>query len=863
MDTNVETNMTPVSAGESVQKPTHSLMDTTFPVLVPFMPELLLPKDEFEAYIKQCPPSVTPAPVQITLPTREAPSQASANVDDVTSTIPFHALTGDDAAEDDEAERSPFMDGLLADGKTVPSLDEHDGKMLTENGDVAYRTSGEALVDLFAELEDVMAAGRLRALLEKAWEADSDATLKIIWNARSIHLGKSSRNTFYRAIGWLAETHPATLLTNLPWLVRPVIQKKMPKEKKGDGETNCEPADVIQAEEADSDFEIIDERELDGQLEEDVALSFDVNHGVAHGYWKDLLNILVLAVNDELTADGDPRSILNVERPPTKKNKSQDWTKGRKKTQTADRHERAVKKLEDDPFYKALHISVARLFAEQLALDLARLESGSMSEIKRITLAGKWAPSHKGMHDQHTCIVSSIAELMQPVETRGEQTAPAARTPLLKQARLDYQMKILSPLRKVLEIVERPIAAGAFDEIKYERVPSLAMKQYTPLFAKKDFARFDGYIDKVASGKAQISGATLLPSTLVRAVSGRATSAAGKGKARGVNALVEQKLQKLQARTLDAQWNTLVQRIKDSGTLESSIAVCDVSGSMAYVTLADGTTPMDSSIGLSLLLAEVTKPPFGGAFITFSEDPQVMHVGGPDDKRSFEEKVDYIQRSDWGMNTDFVAVFERLILPMAVAGQIKQDDMVKQVFVFSDMQFDSARETRATAFMDGQEVRGGDWYSSYERIKKSFEDQKYTMPRLIFWDLAGGSSAPSRGRGRGGIAMARGRGQGRGRGGRGYNAGAESDSGGDEVAPKPVMAAEQGTALVSGYSQGQLKMFLDNGQFEDAEDEVVAEDAEGSGDEVVVGRKKAKMDPLAMVRKAISHEAYRMLVVVD
>ena len=32
---------------------------------------------------------------------------------------------------------------------------------------------------------------------------------------------------------------------------------------------------------------------------------------------------------------------------------------------------------------------------------------------------------------------------------------------------------------------------------------------------------------------------------------------------------------------------------------------------------------MDSSLGLSVLLAEVTKPPFGGQFITFSSRPEM------------------------------------------------------------------------------------------------------------------------------------------------------------------------------------------------------------------------------------------------
>ncbi|KAK5699832.1 hypothetical protein LTR97_005963 [Elasticomyces elasticus] len=810
---------------EQVKMAEHTMINTTFPVDLPDMPELRMAKPEFEAYIKATLyttillPTSTQDKIELPIHTK----QADATVEDSVTLTPKHD--------------SRFMDGLLADKSTVPTFDERDGKMLTENLDVAHRTSGEALVDLFQELEAVISGDRLSEVLENAWTADSEATLKIIWNARSIHLGKSDRITFYRSVGWLAEKHPLTLLTNLPWLVRPLIPKKTPKpkEQKEDKEKKDDvndDAELIEAKDADSDFEIVDEPdELDGpspakrpRLDDDAEPSeFDVRFGVAHGYWKDLLNILALAANDELKAGGNPRSVLNIPRPTTKVVKAyeKDWTAGRKKLRTADKHEKAVKKLADDPFYRALHLTVARLFADQLKLDYARLQSDSKAEIKRITLAAKWAPSHKGMHDQHTFIVSSIAELLYPFDSVCPQADPGDRTLYLKHARNAYQLKLLSPLRKALDIVERSLTNKKFDEISYNKVPSLAMKQYTSKFAEKDFERFDQYIDKVASGQLKISGATLLPSTLVAAVSGRGNSATGKG----TSALVQKKLLDLAAKTVDGQWNTLVQRIKDNGTLESSIAVCDVSGSMSGPVFPDGTCPMDSAIGLSLLLAEITKPPFGGALITFHEHPMVVRVGGLEDKHSFVEKVNQIKSTPWGGSTDFVAVFERLILPMAVENKLTQEDMVKQVFVFSDMQFNMAGG-----------YGSNDWSTSYERIQKKFKVAGYEMPKLIFWNLAGGRAGYSQ-----------------------YGAGMH---GGDDVAPKPVTAADEGTALVSGYSQGQLKMFLDNGQFDEPEDEVVEEEAK-DGDEVVVKKVKAKQDPLATVKKAISHAAYRMLKVVD
>jgi hypothetical protein len=57
-----------------------------------------------------------------------------------------------------------------------------------------------------------------------------------------------------------------------------------------------------------------------------------------------------------------------------------------------------------------------------------------------------------------------------------------------------------------------------------------------------------------------------------------------------------------------------------------------------------------------------------------------------------------------------------------------------------------------------------------------------------------------------------------------------------------------------------MKMFLDGGEFED---EIEEDEIEDDAVKVTVGKEEKKTDPLATVRKAISHPAYRMLKVVD
>ncbi|KAI9903738.1 hypothetical protein N3K66_000267 [Trichothecium roseum] len=812
-------------------------LSTSCPVLIPEHEALTLPRSEFDAFIQR------------ELEKKRAAAEPKAEKGD-----PMHF---DRTARDAVDETNPFMAGLrLYEPGEEPSRQQTpEGMMRTENNDLAHAKT-HPLVDLMAELEDTVSISRLTVLLNEAWAEDPLITLKLIFNARSIHLGKSSRQTFYKCAGWLAANHPLTLVANLRWLSRPTIEKKQKKEAEEGGAEDAVLVDM----EKDSD---------------DDPARFDVKHGVAHGYWKDLLNILVLAAAGQLMDPEDNdydilqsqnrgfsqgkrtaeySTLLRQEkRAQRKQAKTSELIKtaspglqtpqrqtpnDRRKKKRLARNEAANNAFSSDAIYRALHLTIARLFAEQLTADLEALRAinanvnekvkGS-SDNSSVSLCGKWAPTHDRFHDRHTFVLSSIAEIMYPRSLLNDSLpVDCSREVYLRHARERYRRDV-SALRQHLDVVERKLTAGACSAIDYSKVPSIAMNNYSRLFYVKDEKRFVDYLTRVAEGSVKISGATLLPSTLVRQVwpcvdhfSEDQNLAAQEGNCTsGVHAaaLVEQKKRQVMASVADGQWNTLVQRIKDSGTLSSSIAVCDVSGSMSSPTFKDGTCPMHSAIGLSLLVAEVTAPPFGGAFIDFSLTPHVQNV---DLSQTFTTKVRSLRSSYWGFDTNFVSVFEDCILPVAVRNAVAPEDMVKRVFVFSDMHFNDADPGCSSESA---------WQTSYGRIKAKFAEAGYEVPELIFWNLAGGR-------------------------------------GGDGPAPKPVTLADVNTTMVSGYSQGMLKVFLDNGGFDDEddiveEDEVViTKDEDGDVTETVVKKKKVA-DPLRTVKKAIGHEAYDMLEVYD
>ncbi|KAI8938741.1 hypothetical protein NX059_004608 [Plenodomus lindquistii] len=754
--------------------PKHSVLNSSFPVLLPTDAALFMSENDFQTLLKK--------------------KLSSINMDQVTDEITSIVGTNNTATE--KVPKAPFVEGLekhAAHHRTSKDL-AADNKTLTQNADVTNISSNNPLVDLFYDLGENTAGDKLKSLLENAWREDALMTLKIIFNARSIHLGKSNRVASYKAFGWLAENHPMTFLANLKWLVRPIIAKRAPK-----------PDDQEKTKDADEDFEMLQEEDADP------GKAHDVRFGVSHGYWKDLLNLVVFAANDQLTFNGDPSALLNQkpdESSAGKRKRTWDAVAAKKMRQEKKmkQNECVQKKLTQDPFYRTLHISVARLFAEQLKQDKALLDSDKKSDQRKISLAAKWAPSAGEFHDKHTFILSSIAEILFPDPAKNCPDA-GDRELYLRHIRELYRKQYISPLRKALSIVERDIVAENFEKIKYERVPSLAMDRYASLFMKKDLEHFKDYIKKVSLGTATTSGATLLPSTLVQKARQISLNLSCISKdLKAVKANVEANMMK---DLIDGQWKTLVKRVHEAGSLESSIAICDVSGSMTFSQLKDKTCPMDSAIGLSLLIAEVTTPPFGNGFITFTDVPRYISLTETkDDLKGLVEKVEYVSAADWGMNTNFTAVFEDVILPMALANNLKQKDMVKQVFVFSDMQFDSASTS------DDR------WTTSYDRIKAKYKEAGYEMPRLIFWNLAAYAT------------------------------------------DKPVTMEDSDTALVSGYSQGMLRAFLESGAFDDVE-ETVEEDVEDEDGMTEVKKAKKKMEPIDMMMKAVANKAYGMLEVVD
>ncbi|GJE97334.1 vWFA domain-containing protein [Phanerochaete sordida] len=688
-----------------------------------------------------------------------------------------------------ELHDASFLDALLPvrDVPMVPKVDEPRHPMMdalkaaanrtrTTNGDPAFASTLSPTLDAFQALRPGWFDPDLGTTLSKAWDEDPELTLRIIWNCRSIHDGKSDKEVFYQAFGWLFKNHPRTAITNLSKLVEPVC--KIGKREKT----------------------------------------------APHGYWKDLLNIVALAITDQLGPRAGPAPFLHSTKPwegrpgdKIKRTMEEQARLARKRwvAKNAGFHAAVVEALKE-PSIRALYVAVARLFAAQLVkdIDLARkAESMPPGDERRdilyqISLAGKWAPTPGGSHDRVTNLCTAISELIyydpsypdRPTLSISRDTPiPTLDTHVLRSF---YQRWFLSPLRKVISCPEPLMSANRWSDINYRHVPSVCMHRNLPHFYKHDTTRFESYLEDVESGKSKISGATLLPhQLLMEAVRCSADARHTPDPAAPSIKDFRKRLAETKLRGVDAQWKTMVERVREAATLDNCLAVCDVSGSMGSVFHPSApVAPIFPAVALALLLAELAAPPFAHTFVTFSAQPQVvaLDAGAP-----LLARLETAARADWGMNTAFDRVFLDLLLPLALAHKVPREGMVRRLFVFSDMQFDEARDS----------ARGSAWDTTHDAAARAFAAAGYDLPEIVYWNLAAGPTT------------------------------------------HPAGAERAGVALVSGWSPALLKVFMGEAE-EDAEDfEMVDADP--------VRKTQAQMDPVGVMVKAVSKASFDGLVVVD
>ena len=206
--------------------------------------------------------------------------------------------------------------------------------------------------------------------------------------------------------------------------------------------------------------------------------------------------------------------------------------------------------------------------------------------------------------------------------------------------------------------------------------------------------------------------------------------------------------------TIESQWKTIVKDIKKSGILDNILAVVDVSGSM--FSARNGSIPAQVSIALGLLISECSTNLFKNKVITFTENAEFHNIEG----ETLKERINSIKNMNWGYSTNFESVAE-IIVDFGKKYTILDKYMPKKIIVLSDMQFDEAQNIE-----DNNKL-------PHNIFLDKFKKNNFTSPKIIYWNLNS-----------------------------------------DNTKSFPVDINENGTAIISGFSEQLLKIFMEYDNFD-------------------------------------------------
>lgn len=294
--------------------------------------------------------------------------------------------------------------------------------------------------------------------------------------------------------------------------------------------------------------------------------------------------------------------------------------------------------------------------------------------------------------------ISLLAKWM-PTETAHNKQTIALAKKAIKKLGVTPRMyrKMLSALRKHLNIVEGLMSAGKWDQVDYPAVPSYAMKNYRHAFSKHDCERFGGYIESLNKGEEKVNSSVLYPYDLVREYSNKMKyDYTRHGYYIQPDAIIE------------AQWKALPDYVSGENNI---LVMADVSGSMTG-------RPMDTSVGLATYFAQRNTGDYHGLYMTFTSSPSFIDIS---DKSTLASIVSYVRGTGVGYSTNLDAAF-KMILDHAITNRVTSAEMPKALVVISDMEIDPY-------------TRGSRSFDFVSKWKNEFAKYGYTLPKLVMWNV--------------------------------------------------------------------------------------------------------------------------------
>jgi len=312
---------------------------------------------------------------------------------------------------------------------------------------------------------------------------------------------------------------------------------------------------------------------------------------------------------------------------------------------------------------------------------------------KTPSLLAKWMPSENASSKETKKMASQIRNYLGWTH---------------KQYRL-----VLSELRTRINIVEKLMSQGRWNEIEFDKIPSRAGLIYKNAFARRDLIakKYEAF---AKDENTKVNAKVLYPYEVVSKVTNsfsywNYTS----------------KLSNTDRAMIEKYWNNLPDYF--NGKQSNMLCVVDTSGSMTGST---ASAPINVAISLGMYAAERAGGPFKDHYISFSSRPQLIKIEGVD----FADKVQRIYRTNLCENTDLVKTFD-MLLAYADRPDVKEEDIPTQIVVISDMEIDTGSGSRSNWGSRENRWTTQTAMTEMDKVRAKWAAHGHKMPKLVYWNV--------------------------------------------------------------------------------------------------------------------------------
>lgn len=314
----------------------------------------------------------------------------------------------------------------------------------------------------------------------------------------------------------------------------------------------------------------------------------------------------------------------------------------------------------------------------------------NLTEDKSVSLLAKWLPS---------------------VNASNKSRKLARRICNKLALTFENYRKVLSALRKYLDVTEVKTCGSKWNEIDYNKVSSNANARYLKSFMKHDSERRQKYLDTLSSPVA--AGAIMHASNLYpHEVYAKYSETYGRYYDVKVNA----------DQGVEALWTNL----KNIDTVGNTMVVVDSSGSMVTNIKGSKIMAIDVARSLGVFFSERCIGEFKDKVIEFSARPRYIDLT---DCHSLADKYNTLIKYSDCSNTNLEKVFD-LLLKTAIDNNLPQSELPQRILIVSDMEFDGA-----TIIRGDHNLIMTQYQTLFESIKKKWSYYGYTMPNIVFWNV--------------------------------------------------------------------------------------------------------------------------------